>query len=63
MWVLQLVLPDVEDAPAELTEFTVHAAVARLVVGELFQPKGAAGGRESGVPRATMPETAVNEDG
>jgi len=40
------VLPKAENAPAESAQFAIHAAVARLIIGECFQPEGASRCRE-----------------
>ncbi len=55
--------PDAEDAPAELAQLAVHAPVAGLVGGELFQPERATRGRKSGVLRTTVPEATVHKNG
>lgn len=59
--IFEFVFPDAEDAPTEMAEFAVDAAVAGLVVREFLQPKLTSGFRESGVLGTGMPETAIDE--
>jgi len=61
--VRQLVLPEADDTPASFLEIVAHFPVPGHVLGDLLTPVGLIGLWYSHVPRATMPETSVNEHG
>jgi len=57
------VLPHPEDLPAELAEGAGDEAVAGPVGGDLFPPEGGVVPRLDEMPRAPVPEAAVDEHG
>jgi hypothetical protein len=58
-----LMFPDAQHAPAAGAEGAANEPVAGHVFRQLALPKRAVIHRHVRVPRALMPETAVNEDG
>ena len=59
----EFVFPNPQHAPAAGADGAGHEAVAGAVGGNLFAPEGGVGFRLRGVERATVPETAVDENG
>lgn len=57
------VFPDAEDAPALLAEGAADEAVALAVAADFLAPESPVALRHPAVLGATMPETAVHEDG
>ncbi len=57
-----LVLPDAQHAPAPAPQYARLFRVARPVGRDLLAPPSAVRLRHAEVPRATVPETAVDED-
>jgi len=56
------VLPNPEDLPAKLAEGAGDEAVAGLVGGDLFPPEGGVLPGLAEMPRAPVPEAAVDKD-
>jgi hypothetical protein len=59
----EVVFPNADDAPTGFSEHPIHLAIPRLIRDEFLFPKGAIVGRDVGVFRTGVPETAVHENG
>jgi hypothetical protein len=58
----QVVFPNADDAPTGFSEHPIHLAIPRLIRDEFLLPKGAIVGRDVGVFRTGVPETAVHKN-
>ena len=56
-------LPEAQDAPAELAEGAGDEVIASAIGGEFLAPEGGVGFRRCGVEWAAVPVAAVDEDG